>query len=103
MIKSSIKNNSTAESNILELSAALCLIYKTALSQVRKEVLLVLEMKRADAHEKRSRASPYEASLRLTERFVCASLHGATRRFISAQADASFKTSPSGLEKHQKL
>jgi hypothetical protein len=30
-------------------------------------------------------------------------LHGATRRFISAQADASFKTSPSCLEKHRKM
>ena len=29
-----------------------CLAYKPALSQVRQEVLFVLEMKRADAHEK---------------------------------------------------
>ena len=41
-----------------------------------QEVLFVLEMKRADTHEKRSRASPYEASLRLAEKLVCASLHG---------------------------
>ena len=62
-----------------------------------QEVLFVLEMKRADAHEKRSRASPYEASLRLTERLLCASLHGnevaasyeRSECFISAQADAS--------------
>ena len=37
-------------------------------------VLFVLEMKRANAHEKRGRASPYEVSLRLAESYR-ASLH----------------------------
>ena len=44
----------------------------------------------------------YEASLRLTEKLVCASLHGATRRFIETarlllhirEANASFLLAP---------
>ena len=49
---------------------------------LRKKCFLFWKWSAPAVHEKWSRASPYEASLRLTELLMCASLHG-TADFVS--------------------